>query len=110
MILQYMYAYPSDNQFVYWDIFGNFIFFITFGYTKTGKHLTKDKPSYMLLSFTNLLQLITMLIIQALGQMFMIYSLGHIFRDDINYSQKGGAENNYQRYKDNGDSYALDTP
>ena len=86
MILQYIYTFPANYQLVYWDIFGNFILFMTFGYTKTGKNLTKDKPSYILLSFTNLLQLITMLIIQALGQMFMIYSLGHIFRDNINYS------------------------
>lgn len=110
MIVQYMYSYPSDYQFVYWDIFGNFIFFMTFGYTGTANKLSKDKPSYVLLSFTNLLQIFVMFFTQLFGQLLMIYSLSNIFSDDIHYPQKGGPDNNYQRYIDGNNSYALDTP
>ena len=81
MILEFMYAYPSDYQFVYWDVFGNFFFFITFGYTQTAEKLTRKRPSYLLLSLTNIVQLIAMFVTQLLGQLLMIYSLGHIFAD-----------------------------
>lgn len=110
MMLEFMYSYPSDYQFVYWDVCGNFFFFITFGYTGTADKLSPEKPSYLLLSLTNLIQLAAMFILQFLGQLLMIYSLGHIFADDINYSQTGGQDVNYHRYIENGNSFALNTP
>lgn len=35
IITQYFYAYPGQIQYLYWDLAGNFFFFITFGYTST---------------------------------------------------------------------------
>ena len=41
IITQVYYAYPSDFQYLYWDLAGNFFFFLTFGYTGTVNKLTK---------------------------------------------------------------------
>ena len=41
IITQVYYAYPSDFQYLYWDLAGNFFFFLTFGYTGTVDKLTK---------------------------------------------------------------------
>lgn len=35
VITQYFYAYPSDMQYLFWDIACNFFFFVTVGYTSS---------------------------------------------------------------------------
>lgn len=40
VICQFYVTYPSDLSFLYWDIFGNFLFFVTFGYTQTAPVLS----------------------------------------------------------------------
>ena len=35
VISQIYYTYPSDFEFIYWDLFCNFFFFLTFGMTPT---------------------------------------------------------------------------
>ena len=35
IMTQFFYAYPSDFQYLYWDLAGYFFFFLTFGYTET---------------------------------------------------------------------------
>jgi cation-transporting ATPase 13A2 len=75
----YFYSYPGDFQFLYWDVFGNFFFFIVFGYTQTADKLSKEKPSRSLLTVTNLLQVFIMFIIQLAGQVLMIFSLAKLF-------------------------------
>jgi hypothetical protein len=41
LICQYYYAYPSDIKYFYWDIAGNFLLLLTYGYIGTCKKLTK---------------------------------------------------------------------
>lgn len=41
IITQYYFSYPGDFHYLYWDIFCNFIFFLTIGYTKTADKLSK---------------------------------------------------------------------
>jgi len=35
IICQIFYSYPGDFQYLYWDLFGNFFLFLTFGNTGT---------------------------------------------------------------------------
>lgn len=75
IITQYYYSYPADLQYLYWDICGNFFFFLTFGYTGTVKFLNKHVPPMSLFSFSNLFQVIFMFGIQLIGQISMIIAL-----------------------------------
>lgn len=73
-------AYPSDFGFLYWDLACNFGFFMTFGYTKTVKKLSKDKPKTKLLTFFNIVSLVFMYVVQLYGQLLMLCGL-HWFKD-----------------------------
>ena len=110
VICQYFFTYPSDLSFLYWDLFGNFFFFITFGYTATADRLSSQKPSRSLFTFTNLMQVGAMYIIQLLGQLLMIFSLSHFFSEQLEYWSNGGEEVNYKAYKDNDNSFITGTP
>ncbi len=79
MITQYLYCYPSDLKFVYWDLAGNFILLFSYGNIETADKLTKEKPSNSLFSFSNLWQLFSMLFLQFLGQLVCIYMVMQIF-------------------------------
>lgn len=79
IIAQFFYAYPSDFHYLYWDLAGNFFFFLTFGYTGTVKNLSKHIPSSSLFSFTNIFQIVIMFAIQIIGQISMILALGGMF-------------------------------
>ncbi len=54
IIAQFFYAYPSDFQFLYWDLAGNFFFFLTFGYTGTVSSLSRHVPNNSLFCLTNI--------------------------------------------------------
>ena len=79
IITQIFYSYPSDLSYLYWDLAGNFFFFLTFGYTGTVKTLTRHIPSSTLFSFSNLFQVVFMFVIQLIGQISMVLALGGIF-------------------------------
>ena len=40
VIVQFYFGFPGDFHYLYWDVLGNFVFFLTFGYTGTAKKLT----------------------------------------------------------------------
>ena len=110
VICQYNFSYPSNGQFMYWDIFGNFFFFMTVGYTATTEKLSAAKPSKSLFTITNLAQIGIMYLLQLLGQLFMIYSLENFYPVESGYESAGGGDDGYTRYKNNGEHYPLDTP
>jgi hypothetical protein len=86
IIPQIYFAYPSDFQYLYWDLAGNFFFFLTFGYTSTVSRLNKDRPSSSLFSITNIFQVVFMFVIQLVGQIIMIVAVSGPFADDVNYA------------------------
>ena len=74
VICQFEFAYPANSQFTYWDIFGNFLFFMTVGYTGTADQLSAAKPSRSLFTVTNMSQVAIMYLLQLVGQLFMVFS------------------------------------
>lgn len=90
IITQFFYSYPADFQYLYWDLGGNFFFFLTFGYTGTVKTLSKHVPNNSLFCLTNVFQVVFMFIIQLIGQISMILALGGAFNEDIDYNTNGG--------------------
>lgn len=110
VLCQYMFAYPSDFSFLYWDIFGNFLFFIVFGYTGTADTLSEQKPSRSLFTLTNLVQVCCMYLTQLAGQVLMIFSISNFFANETDYWEIGGAENNLKGYRDNDNSFLTSTP
>jgi len=54
IIEQYFYSYPSDIQFVYWDLFLNMAFVLLLGNIPTVKNLTIERPSSSLFSIGNI--------------------------------------------------------
>lgn len=109
VICQYFFSYPADFEFLYWDIFGNFFFFLVFGYTQTADTLSEHKPSRSLFTVCNLGQVALMYFTQLTGQLLMIFSLAHFFPEQSQYWEIGGVDNNYQAYKDNDNDFTLDT-
>ena len=79
IIAQLYFAYPSDFHYLYWDLAGNFFFFLTFGYTGTVRKLSRDRPSSSLFSITNIFQVIFMFVIQLIGQIIMIIAISGPF-------------------------------
>jgi hypothetical protein len=75
IIIQIYYAYPSDFHYLYWDLAGNFFFFLTFGYTGTVQKLSKERPNSSLFCVTNIFQVIFMFAVQLIGQIVMILAL-----------------------------------
>lgn len=75
ILIQFFFAYPSDFQYLYWDLGGNFFFFLTFGYTGTVEKLSKHIPNNSLFCLTNIFQVIFMFAIQLVGQISMILAL-----------------------------------
>ena len=85
VICQFYFSYPADFQYLFWDIFCNFFFFLTFGYTKTADRLSKAIPNSSLFSLSNLFQIVTMFVIQLIGQIIMIVGISQVFDEDIDY-------------------------
>ena len=90
IIVQFFFSYPADFQYLYWDLGGNFFFFLTFGYTATADKLNKHIPNNSLFCFTNIFQVVFMFGIQLIGQICMMLALGGAFNADIDYSKNGG--------------------
>ena len=90
IISQIYYAYPSDFQYLYWDLGGNFFFFLTFGYTGTVPFLSRHVPNSSLFCLTNIVQVVFMFVIQLVGQICMILTLNGEFGPDIDYENIGG--------------------
>jgi magnesium-transporting ATPase (P-type) len=86
IITQYYFAYPADFEYLYWDVFCNFIFFLTIGYTKTADKLSKDIPSSSLFTISNLFQVLLAFGLQLVGQILIMVGLTQIFRNAISYS------------------------
>lgn len=80
IIALYYFSYPWDFQYLYWDIFCNFLFFLTIGYTGTADKLTKEIPNGSLFTVSNLVQVLVMFGLQLTGQILMIVGLTQIFR------------------------------
>jgi len=79
IISEFYYAYPSDLQYLYWDVGCNFFFFLTIGYTGTVVALNKHIPNSSLFSVTNVFQVLFMFAIQVIGQISMILALSRVF-------------------------------
>jgi cation-transporting ATPase 13A2 len=90
IIVQFFYAYPSDFQYLYWDLAGNFFFFLTFGNTGTLSKLSRHVPNNSLFCLSNIFQVIFMFVIQLIGQICMILALSGQFGADIDYANNGG--------------------
>jgi cation-transporting ATPase 13A2 len=90
IIAQFYFAYPSDFQYLYWDLAGNFFFFLTFGYTGTVPSLSRHLPNSSLFSITNIFQVVFMFVIQLIGQISMILALNGNFSEEIDYFNIGG--------------------
>ena len=75
VICQFYFSYPADFQFLYWDIFCNFFFFLTFGYTKTADKLSKARPNASLFTISNIFQVVMMFGLQLTGQILMIFGM-----------------------------------
>ena len=72
VICQFYFTYPVVSHFTYWDLCGNFAFFMTVGYTATADRLSEAKPSRSLFTITNMSQVFIMYVLQLLGQLLMI--------------------------------------
>jgi hypothetical protein len=94
----YFFCYPADFHYLYWDLAGNFFFFLTFGYTKTNKRLNKYVPNDSLFCLTNIVQLVFMFAIQLIGQICVVLALHGAFDEDIDYSRNGGSSVNEAKY------------
>ena len=89
VIAQYFYSYPSDFQYLFWDIGCNLFFFLLVGRIGSASELTKDRPNATLFSVSNLSYVIVMVILQAVGQMSVILALSGVFAEENNYFEKG---------------------
>ncbi len=98
IITQFFYAYPSDFQYLYWDLAGNFFFFLTFGHTGTLSKLSRHIPNSSLFCVTNIFQVVFMFFIQGIGQICMIFILQGKLGVEIDYFNVGGEAVNKQRY------------
>ena len=109
IICQFFFSYPADFQYLYWDLAGNFFFFLTFGYTGTVKTLSRHIPNNSLFCVTNIFQVVFMFVIQLIGQICMLLALSGEFNADIDYSNNGGQAINEAKYIEEED-FLLETP
>lgn len=109
IITQFFFSYPADFQYLYWDLAGNFFFFLTFGYTGTVKTLSRHIPNNSLFCVTNVFQVIFMFAIQLVGQICMLLALSGEFNADIDYINNGGQDINEAKYLEEED-FLLETP
>lgn len=109
ILTQFFYSYPADFQYLYWDLCGNFFFFLTFGYTGTVKKLTRHIPNNSLFCVTNIFQVIFLFGIQLIGQISMILAMNGAFNENIDYQNNGGQIVNEAKYLIMED-FLLDTP
>ena len=72
VITQYFYVYPSDLQYLYWDVACNFFFFTTIGYTASEDYLSKLIPSDSLFSLSNIICVLVMFVLQFVCQVLSI--------------------------------------
>lgn len=70
--------YPADFQFLYWDVCMNFLLILFIGYTSTADKLSIQKPRNSLFSFTNLLQIIFMFLVQFGCQFAVLYAYKNV--------------------------------
>ena len=106
IISQFYFSYPWDFQYLYWDIFCNFLFFLTIGYTATADKLSVAIPNGSLFTVSNLTQVLVMFGFQLAGQILMIVGLTQIFTTPMNYSP----DNTYQLFLDNDSEFVLNSP
>lgn len=106
LISEFYFSYPWDFQFLYWDIFCNFLFFLPYGYTGTAEKLSPTIPRGSLFTLSNLTQVLIIFGLQVTGQILMIVGLTQIFTVPMDYS----SENTYKRFTDNGSDFVLDSP
>lgn len=69
---QWFYGYPADLQYLYWDLFCNFFFFLTLGFTPPARRLSVLRPSDSLFSVGNLTSVLLLFGIQMFGQFLVI--------------------------------------
>jgi len=96
LICEFFLQYPADFQFLYWDICLNFFLILFIGYTGTADKLSIEKPRNSLFSFTNIMQIIVMFLLQFAGQICSVI----IFRetDPEYYRQFGGLDYSRERF------------
>ena len=86
IITQYNYSYPVQYHYLYWDIFCNFLFFLTIGYTRTVTKLSTQIPNGSLFTASNITQVLIMFGFQLAGQILMIAGVTRFFADGLEYS------------------------
>lgn len=106
LISEFYFSYPWDFQFLYWDIFCNFLFFIPYGYTGTVERLSPLIPRGSLFTLSNLTQVLIVFGLQLTGQILMIVGLAQIFNDKMDYSPN----NAYERFLENNKDLVLESP
>lgn len=86
IISQFYFSYPWDFQYLYWDIFCNFLFFLTIGYTGTAEKLSIQIPNGSLFTVSNITEVLVMFGFQLAGQILMIVGLTQWFTGPMNYT------------------------
>ena len=85
IMTQFYFSYPGDFQYLYWDIFCNFLLFLTVGYTGTAEKLSVEIPKGSLFTVSNMVQVLWMFGVQLMGQFLMLYAITQPFADRIGY-------------------------
>jgi magnesium-transporting ATPase (P-type) len=101
VITEYYYGYPADLQYLYWDIACNFFFFLTIGYTSCASRLSELRPNDRLFSFSNMFCVISLFLIQLVGQFLVIILMagGTIFTSILQYYTYAGTDVNLLAYQ-----------
>lgn len=98
IILYFFYSYPSDEQFAYWDLCLDMVFVFVIGNIGTADSLSKVKPKSALLSIRNILELMTVFLLQLLSQIIGVLAIRTVFAESLAYYSVGGTEINLKRY------------
>jgi len=101
-ITEIFYAYPSQYEYMYWDIGCNFFFILFVGYTATADKLSIERPSNSLFCFSNLFQVMFSFALNVIGQICMVLALSGAFSSVVSYSVNGGFDVNLAAYLSNG--------
>jgi cation-transporting ATPase 13A3/4/5 len=90
LINQYFFSYPSEGQFIYWDIILNILFVFLLGNIGTAPRLSPERPSASLLSISNLVKLFSYFFFAIIAQVVALLAVNGPFADEVDYNRFGG--------------------
>jgi magnesium-transporting ATPase (P-type) len=109
-ILFYYYSQMTQYKVLYINVFHNFVFFLSIGYSDTPDILTSARPSESIFGVSNLVGVFISVIIQLLGHLTILYSMqNNFFANMIQYWTFGGLENN-KKYFEQFHTFSIHTP